>query len=297
MQVKAKDSDNWIVYVHTCKVNNKKYVGITSQKPVERWGKTGNAYTRTQVISKAIKKYGWDNFEHEILESGLTMTEASEKERYYIKKYNSLIPNGYNCAEGGYNYASSEYSRQKNSELKSIPVICIETGEVYKSSHEVEAKLGIKHTNVSKATIDRYRTSGGFHWMKYEEYLKNGYSEVLNPNKKHVICIETQKVYESSRKAFEDTGVDSSYIYRCCAGKTKTAGDLHWQYYEDYINNTYVPKKDKPRGRKVMCIETGKVYKNAPDASRKCNIGVDSIRAVCYGKNQTASGLHWKFVE
>lgn len=55
MQVKAKDSDNWIVYVHTCKVNNKKYVGITSQKPVERWGKTGNAYTRTQVISKAIK--------------------------------------------------------------------------------------------------------------------------------------------------------------------------------------------------------------------------------------------------
>lgn len=37
----------------------------------------------------AIKKYGWNNFEHYILESNLTLEEANEKERYYISYYNS----------------------------------------------------------------------------------------------------------------------------------------------------------------------------------------------------------------
>lgn len=62
----------------------------------------------------AIKKYGWDNFEHEILKTGLTKEEAKKYESYYIKQYNTLAPFGYNLTGGGeYPDIISEETKQK----------------------------------------------------------------------------------------------------------------------------------------------------------------------------------------
>ena len=54
--------------------------------------------TKTQRIDRAIKKYGWDAFEPEILEIVKTVEQANERERYYISEYqlsteNILIDN------------------------------------------------------------------------------------------------------------------------------------------------------------------------------------------------------------
>lgn len=62
----------------------------------------------------AIKKYGWDNFEHEILKTGLTKEEAKKYESYYIKQYNTLAPFGYNLTgDGEYPDIISEETKQK----------------------------------------------------------------------------------------------------------------------------------------------------------------------------------------
>ena len=47
-------------------------------------------------LIKDIEKYGLENFELEILDSASTQEELDEQQKNYIKKYNSLEPNGYN---------------------------------------------------------------------------------------------------------------------------------------------------------------------------------------------------------
>ena len=91
--------NNYSVYKHTNKINNKVYIGITSQEPTSRW-KNGLGYQTQRKFYRAILKYGWDNFSHEVLFINLTKEEACKKEKELIKKFNS-IDNGYNSLKGG----------------------------------------------------------------------------------------------------------------------------------------------------------------------------------------------------
>lgn len=78
------------------------YVGQTSLPPQKRW-QGGSSYRaeRGCLLGKAIKEFGWDAFEHIILETGLSKEDADEAERKYTKEYNSITPNGYNTDSGG----------------------------------------------------------------------------------------------------------------------------------------------------------------------------------------------------
>lgn len=68
----------WCVYIHTVP-SGKKYVGLTSRKPEERW-RNGHGY-HGQMFEKAIQKYGWENISHEIFSNNLTREEANELEK------------------------------------------------------------------------------------------------------------------------------------------------------------------------------------------------------------------------
>lgn len=88
----------FIVYEHVNLFNNKRYIGITSQIPEVRWQR-GSGYRENTIFFRAIKKYGWDNFEHNILYEGLSNREALEIESTLIKKYKSLGVS-YNISDG-----------------------------------------------------------------------------------------------------------------------------------------------------------------------------------------------------
>ena len=90
----------WSVYVHIFP-NGKYYVGITSKKPELRWGCNGNNYFGQTYLYNAIKKYGWNNIEHEVVAQNLTEDEAKNFEMVLISKLNSKNPNGYNLTDGG----------------------------------------------------------------------------------------------------------------------------------------------------------------------------------------------------
>ena len=83
----TNDKYIWCVYLHTNKINNKKYVGITSRNPLVRWN-NGNGYTSNKHFFNSIKKYGWKNgFEHEILYVNLSEEQAEKIEKELISKF------------------------------------------------------------------------------------------------------------------------------------------------------------------------------------------------------------------
>ena len=84
--------------------NNKKYIGITyKENPNERW-KNGYGYIGQKYLYNAIKKYGWDNIEHIIVEAGLSKNDACELEKTMISELNTTNSSfGYNISSGGEN--------------------------------------------------------------------------------------------------------------------------------------------------------------------------------------------------
>jgi hypothetical protein len=74
-------------------INGKIYIGINTNN---RSGYFGSGIN----ITRAIKKYGKQNFKKEILEECKTIKELSNREKYYIKLYNATEL-GYNISPGG----------------------------------------------------------------------------------------------------------------------------------------------------------------------------------------------------
>ena len=109
-----------VVYKITNKINNKVYIGITQQKNgfKDRYSSRGEGIERVynyhlQCKNKgryynihllgAIEQYGFENFEvEEEFDKAETIKELQEKEKYWIKYYNSDNPKyGYNNTKGG----------------------------------------------------------------------------------------------------------------------------------------------------------------------------------------------------
>jgi len=102
--------NNRIHYLYriTNKINGKFYIGQTVQ-PDKRWNQHKNdAAHPTMIIHHAIKKYGNESFEFEVIAGCKTWDDANDIETFLVAQYNSLVPNGYNVSLGGMNAPKSE---------------------------------------------------------------------------------------------------------------------------------------------------------------------------------------------
>lgn len=93
------------IYIIKNDINDKVYIGQATNTEY-RWkrhlsdSKYEAKYQKNiSVLHRAMAKYGADHFWYEILEAQIE--DYNEKEKYYIKKYNSIVPNGYNITPGG----------------------------------------------------------------------------------------------------------------------------------------------------------------------------------------------------
>ena len=220
---------NYCVYCHTNKINGKKYIGITSQKPEQRW-RNGNGYRNNEYFFRSIEKYGWHNFSHEILYTDLSKKEAERIEAKLIAEYKTQEnQNGYNIEAGGNSTGrTSQSTRQKISEaLKGHP--CSEqTRQKISASKKGKPspKKGIKMTE-EQIRKNSESHKGQRAWNKGRPWTAE---EKAKCGGKQVLCVETGIVYQTMHEAKNETGISVSAICSCCKGKLKTAGGYHWMY-------------------------------------------------------------------
>lgn len=133
----GNDERKCCVYVHTNKINGKKYVGVTSLNPESRW-RNGNGYSHNTYFTNAIKKYGWDEgFTHEIIAENLSVEDAYQMEKDLIAKYDCMNPNGYNATSGG--EIGKEYSEELRQRLSEIVTERMKNPEVRAKMAELAA--------------------------------------------------------------------------------------------------------------------------------------------------------------
>lgn len=202
-----------IIYTFKNKVNGKVYVGQTCRTFKERMGE--HLRHKDTTLGKALAKYGIDNFEYKIIDEAETIEELNEKEIFWIKKLNSMAPNGYNLCEGGDNtlgYTHREESKKKMSSLR-------------KGSFKGEDNpfFGKKHTSITK---QRMREA-------WTEERKEQLRLMVKTRKQHTVKVrnvDTGEVFDSVKKAAEKYNLKDTHISRVCKGKRKTTGGFKWEY-------------------------------------------------------------------
>lgn len=115
MKIKDRENKKFTIYKYTLKGTDRCYIGQTCMSVKQRAGSSGHRYKSCTKFYYAIQKYGWENFELEILKDNLSLDEANQLEQEYILKYNS-INNGFNLVHGGRNHLWTEEERKKMSE-------------------------------------------------------------------------------------------------------------------------------------------------------------------------------------
>lgn len=133
-----------MAYIYGIKnrINDKWYVGQSIYFPKERWRMEIAGYeSHNMVISKAIRKYGVENFDFTILEE-IEEEKLDEREIYWVENKNSYL-GGYNSTRGGKSHIGYR-----------IPHSLEEIVEYYKnnprlSCRDVASHFGIFHETVS----------------------------------------------------------------------------------------------------------------------------------------------------
>ena len=223
----------YTVYQHKNKINGKVYIGITSQKLEQRWGSQGCNYKSSPHFYSAIQKYGWDNFEHNILFTDLTKEQACLKEQELIKEYNSMNREfGYNSTFGGDIFTMNEETKQKISQA----MMGNQNGLGHPCSEEKKEKI-------SNAQKGRKFTEE--HKQKLSEAAKNRHvpcseekKQILKEksHKKSIYCEELDKIFESVQECSRQLDIPATNISKLCNGRGKTLKGYHLRYYNDTIN-------------------------------------------------------------
>lgn len=93
----------YVIYRHTHRDSGRCYVGYTKYTMEQRWkGHVAVArYGSHYPLHQAIREYGSDAFDHQVIDAVETLVEAKRLERQYIKDLNSQVPTGFNRSKGG----------------------------------------------------------------------------------------------------------------------------------------------------------------------------------------------------
>lgn len=260
----------YYVYVHTNKINGKKYVGVTSKKPEARW-QNGNGYLKNKYFTRAIKKYGWnEGFTHEVVAEGLSVEDAYQMERDLIAKYDCINPNGYNATSGG------------------------EIGKEY--SEETRKKISEANKNPSEETRKKMSESA-------KARCTEEWKEKMSALHKGLFCGENNPSFGNNRWDGEN---NPRHIFPLVGEKNPMFGKKHTDEAKQKMSDNRKGKmigKDNPRARPIVQLtkdgELIRVWDYVTEAANFIGVKPWNIITCCTHpeKLKSAYGFKWMYLK
>ena len=271
-------NNNYCVYMHINKINNKKYIGITCKNPPEdRWGQNGSKYKKDQAcFYRAIQKYGWENFEHIIWAENLFEYEAKSIEVALIATYKTNVSRwhdeaqGYNMTDGGEGARGREWSEETR----------IKMSEALKGRFVGENNpfYGKHHTEECKKIMSELKKSM-YVGENHPFYGKN-HTE------------EAKKKMSEARKG-KYTGENNSFYGKKHSEETRAKMR---ENHADFKGGNH------PKARAIYQIdmETNDIiawFGSSSDAEKATGANHSHIIACCRGKQKTTGGFKWAYAD
>jgi group I intron endonuclease len=204
------------IYKIINKIDGKMYIGQTIKDLEERWRQHCNPKSNCRYLKSAIKKYGVNSFEFKLICICFD-NDLDNYECFYMNKYNTLVPNGYNLREGGNSGKHNEETKRKISEtLKNRTDII-----------RGKSQLGKPHTEEIKNKISKSLIG-----IKQKPESIQKRRELLIKHNVFKIDKETGKVLEIFNgyvEAAKNVGTHKSAIWSVCNGKAKTSKGFIWK--------------------------------------------------------------------
>ena len=203
------------IYKIVNKIDGKTYIGQTIQDLEERWKQHCKPSSNCRYLKSAIKKYGFDNFDFNLICICFD-DDLNKYENSYINQYNSIVPNGYNLREGGKSSKHHEETKKKISEKLKNRI------DLLHSRHQ----LGKPHSEETKRKI-----SNSLKGIKHSQESIKKRNEILI---KHIIFQLNMdgtviKTFNGYSEAAKSVGGHKEAIWNVCKGKRKTANGFKWK--------------------------------------------------------------------
>jgi len=229
----------YTIYEHISP-SGKKYIGQTCQRLARRW-RNGYGYVRNTYFYRAIEKYGWDNFQHNIICQCETLEEANKVESELIAQFKTNDP------QYGYNISGGADGRERVAESTRLLMSQIRKGKFTGANNP---NYGRKHTESERAKMSKIQreyfsthanprlgaTASDETRRKMSISRRNSIKaqqaiKRLNQSKaKRVKCVETDIIYPSTREVERQTGFRQGNIAAACRGVYAQAYGFHWVY-------------------------------------------------------------------
>lgn len=219
--------NNCCVYYHTNLTNGKRYFGITSNDPLVRWA-NGNGYKHNAYFSSAIEKYGWDNFSHTVLVSGVSEEYAKSLEKFLILIYHTNDKQyGYNLSSGGEPMSGVKHSDETKKKMREARLgtkLSAETKRkiseaVKRRDPELKHKFAHCHDGSSSWNKGLRGKDNPLYGIKHSEERKR--NQAIARTQNYVCYLPTRKTYITVLDAAKELNVSKQKIYAHCNNVVK----------------------------------------------------------------------------
>lgn len=219
------------IYMFKNLINGKIYIGQSINIKYRQYRHFSNTKNnKNSPLYNDLRLYGIENFEFDILEE-CSIEDLNSKETFYIKKYNSLYPNGYNIHAGGSTRQRvTDKLHQKEAEVISL----IENTDMLFS--DIAKKFGVSNSLISEINLGHryFCPEKEYPLRKIKNRLdKDGINTIIKLLKEDKLTLkEIAKLLNVSPQAISNINVGSTNyskdlvypIRKSSIGRMKTIG-------------------------------------------------------------------------